>query len=248
MKTLTPAAPRTTGFVAGDLSRSMFREEQKFIAPGLQSIALFSELALESGKGRVLRDVDGSEYLDFVAGIGVASLGYGHPGYVKTLSDQVAKLGVGSFTTAHRLNFVKTLATVTPKGLDRIQLYSSGSEAVEAALRLAKSRTRKYEVISFWGGFHGKTNGVLGLIGDSFKFGLGPMAPGLYMSPYPDPARCPFGASGDHDCAAHCLDRFDGAVGPHLQDQPFVVCDLPYPGALHTIVDFSHRAKNGIHR
>ncbi len=206
MKNAMPLPVKPAGFTAGPASRAMFREEQRFIAPGLQSIALFSELALESGKGRTLRDVDGNEYLDFVAGIGVASLGYGHPGYVKTLSDQVAKLGVGSFTTAHRLNFVKTLATVTPAGMDRIQLYSSGAEAVEAALRLAKSRTRKYEVVSFWGGFHGKTNGVLGLIGDSFKFGLGPMAPGLYMSPYPNPGKCPFGTTGEHDCAAHCLD------------------------------------------
>jgi 4-aminobutyrate aminotransferase-like enzyme len=184
----------------------MFEEEQKYLAPGLQSIALFSKLALDSGKGRMIRDVDGNEYLDFVAGIGVASLGYAHPEYVRVMQDQVAKIGVGSFTTARRLSFVRTLASVTPKGMDRVQLYSSGAEAVEAALRLAKSRTKKFEVISFWGGFHGKTGGVLGLLGDSFKYQLGPSMPGLYCSPYPNPTRCPLGASGEHDCAAHCLD------------------------------------------
>lgn len=193
-------------FQAGPKSLALFEEEQKYLAPGLQSIALFSQLALESGRGRMIRDVDGNEYLDFVAGIGVASLGYAHPEYVRVLQDQVAKIGVGSFTTARRLNFVRTLATVTPKGMDRIQLYSSGAEAVEAALRLAKSRTKKFEVVSFWGGFHGKTGGVLGLLGDSFKHQLGPAMPGLYCSPYPDPSHCPLGASGEHDCAAHCLD------------------------------------------
>jgi 4-aminobutyrate aminotransferase / (S)-3-amino-2-methylpropionate transaminase / 5-aminovalerate transaminase len=191
--------------VAGPKSLSMFSEEQEFIAPGLQSIALYSKLAMESGEGAVLRDVDGNEYLDFVAGIGVASLGYGHREYAKALGEQAAKTAVGSFTTPHRLNFVKNLARVTPKGLTRVQLYSSGAEGVEAALRLAKSRTKKFEVLSFWGGFHGKTGGALPLLGDGFKNQLGPLMPGLYVSPYPDSRRCPLGAEGPHDCGAHCL-------------------------------------------
>jgi len=201
MKTLEATQP----YAAGPKSRALFAEEQRYIAPGLQSIALFSELAMESGRGRMLRDVDGNEYLDFVAGIGVASLGYAHPDWVRVMSEQLAKITVGSFTTARRLSFVKTLATVTPKGLDRIQLYSSGAEAVEAAVRLAKSRTKKYEVMGFWGGFHGKTGGVLGVLGDGFKHALGPLMPGLYLAPYPNPSRCPLGTRGEHDCAAHCL-------------------------------------------
>lgn len=191
--------------VAGPKSLAMFAEEQELIAPGLQSIALFSKLAMESGKGATMRDVDGNEYLDFVAGIGVASLGYGHPGYAKALGEQAAKTAVGSFTTAHRLNFLKNLAKITPKSLTRCQLYSSGAEGVEAALRLAKSRTKKFEVMSFWGGFHGKTGGSLGLLGDGFKNQLGPLMPGLYVSPYPDSRRCPFGTQGEHDCGAHAL-------------------------------------------
>jgi 4-aminobutyrate aminotransferase-like enzyme len=191
--------------VAGPKSLALFSEEQEFIAPGLQSIALFSKLAMEDGRGATLRDADGQEYLDFVAGIGVASIGYGHPEYAKALGEQAAKTAVGSFTTRHRVNFVKTLASVTPKGLTRVQLYSSGAEGVEAALRLAKSRTKKFEVVSFWGGFHGKTGGVLPLLADTFKYGLGPLMPGLYNTPYPDSRRCPLGATGEHDCGAHCL-------------------------------------------
>jgi len=199
-------APRThPPYAPGPKSKALFAEEQKHIAPGLQSIALYSQIAVASGHGRHLRDLDGKEYLDFVAGIGVASLGYAHPDYVRIVSEQLAKISVGSFTSPHRAAFVKTLATVTPQGLDRVQLYSSGAEAVEAAVRLAKSRTKNYEVVGFWGGFHGKTGGVLGVLGDSFKHELGPLMPGLYLSPYPDPARCPLGARGGHDCAAHCL-------------------------------------------
>jgi 4-aminobutyrate aminotransferase-like enzyme len=201
-----PAPSQTFRYTPGPKSKALCEEESRHIAPGLQTIALYSQIALESGHGRHLRDLDGKEYLDFVAGIGVASLGYSHPDYVRIVSEQLAKIHVGSFTSPHRANFVKNLATVTPPGLDRIQLYSSGAEAVEAAVRLAKSRTKKYELIGFWGGFHGKTGGILPVLGDSFKHELGPLMPGLYLSPYPNQDHCPFGTQGEHDCAAHCLD------------------------------------------
>jgi 4-aminobutyrate aminotransferase-like enzyme len=202
---MTPQTLTDAPYSAGPKSKALFEEEQEFIAPGLQTIALYAQLAVESGKGATLRDVDGKEYLDMVAGIGVASLGYGHPDWAKAVGEQAAKTAVGSFTTPHRLSFLRTLATVTPKGLTRCQLYSSGAEAVEAALRLAKSKTGKFEVVGFWGGFHGKTSGVLGLLNDGFKNGYGATAPGLHLSPYPDSRRCPFGAEGEHDCGAHSL-------------------------------------------
>ncbi len=203
---MTPQTLAETTYSAGPKSRALFQEEAEYIAPGLQTIALYVQIAVESGSGATLRDVDGKTYLDLVAGIGVASLGYGHPEWAKAVGEQAAKTAVGSFTTPHRLNFLKTLATVTPKGLTRCQLYSSGAEAVEAALRLAKSKTGKFEVIGFWGGFHGKTSGVLGLLNDGFKNGYGATAPGLHLSPYPDSRKCPLGAAGPHDCGAHTLE------------------------------------------
>ena len=79
-----------------------------------------------------------------------------------------------------------------PAGLDRVQLFSGGAEAVESAIRLARAHTGKFEVLSFWGGFHGKTSGVLAQMGSEFKQGLGPMSPGAHLTPYADCARCPF--------------------------------------------------------
>ena len=190
----------------GIRSGALFEEEQRYIAPGLQSIALFSRLAMDRGEGAWLYDVDGRKYLDFMAGVGVASVGHGHPRYARMVAEQVAKVSAGSFTSRHRLDFLKKLSRVAPEGLTRTQLYSSGAEAVEAAVRLAKSRTKKYEIVGFWGGFHGKTGGVLGVSGDKFKHGYGPLSPGLYLSPFPDPRRCPFGAKATHDCAAHSLE------------------------------------------
>lgn len=203
---MTPQTLTDAPYSAGPKSKALFQEEQQYIAPGLQTIALYAQLAIDGGQGASLRDVDGKEYLDLVAGIGVASLGYGHPDWAKAVAAQAAKTAVGSFTSPHRVNFLKTLASVTPKGLDRCQFYSSGAEAVEAALRLAKSKTGKFEVVGFWGGFHGKTLGVMGLLNDGFKNNYGAMAPGLHLAPYPDSRRCPFGTKEPHDCGAHCLD------------------------------------------
>lgn len=192
---------------AGPKSLALFEEEQGYLTPGLQQIAVFSRLAMARGRGAILVDEDGKEYLDLVAGVCVASIGHGHPEYAKSLAEQAAALSVGSFTTRARVSFCRRLMPLLPKGLDRVQLYSSGAEAVEAAFRLAKSRTKNFEFVGFWGGFHGKTGGVLPLLGDtSFKTGLGPLMPGCYSAPFPNPYRCPFKNDSPHDCAAHCLD------------------------------------------
>ncbi|MFH1619803.1 MAG: aminotransferase class III-fold pyridoxal phosphate-dependent enzyme [bacterium] len=190
---------------AGPRSRAIFEEEQGYIAPGIQSIALFSQVAMDHGSGALLVDADGNEYIDFFAGVGVASLGHAHRKYVRALQDQVARISVGSFVTENRAKFCRLLAEMTPGKLNRIQLYSGGAEAVEAAIRLAKSYTGKYEVVSFWGGFHGKTGGVLGLLGDDFKKDLGPLMPGTYNVPYANCYQCPF--KMEHpQCGLFCVE------------------------------------------
>jgi 4-aminobutyrate aminotransferase-like enzyme len=179
--------------------------EQRHIAPGVQSFAMYSGLAMARGEGCTLVDEDGQEYIDFIAGIGVGSVGHCHPDYVEALKRQVERLTFGSFTTETRTRFLELLATVTPDGLTRAQLFSGGAEAVEAALRLAKAATGKYEVMGFWGGFHGKTGGVLGLLGSEFKHGLGPFLPGQYLSPYADCYRCPLKLRYP-DCGIACAE------------------------------------------
>lgn len=178
--------------IPGSNSLKIFNEEQKFIAPGTQTIATSSKIVTAKGDGALVEDIDGNRFIDFFAGVGVASLGYNHPKYVKYLSNQLAKIHVGSFTTESRAKLVELLAEVSPGDLNRSQFYSSGAEAVEAALRLAKSYTKKYEFISFWGGFHGKTMGVLGLLSDTFKNGLGPLPVGTFSTPYANCNHCPF--------------------------------------------------------
>ncbi|HUT85568.1 MAG TPA: aspartate aminotransferase family protein [Elusimicrobiales bacterium] len=179
-------------FTAGNKSKAIFDEEQKYIAPGAQQIGTFSQIVMERGEGCYFVDVDGNKYFDLYAGVGIASLGHSHPAYVKAMQEQVSKITVGSFTTKNRTEFMKLLSSVTPGDLNRTQMYSGGAETVEAAQKLAKSYTGNYEFVGFWGGFHGKTMGVLGLLGDTFKHNYGPLPAGVHLVPYAYCYRCPF--------------------------------------------------------
>jgi 4-aminobutyrate aminotransferase-like enzyme len=170
--------------------------EDAHVAPGLQSYAVAAGIVVEEGRGSAVTDVDGNTYLDFIGGINVNALGHSHPRYVEAVKAQVEKVSVGSFTSRARVELAERLAARPPApGVHRLQLYSGGAEAVESALRLAKSHTGKYEFVSFWGGFHGKTMGALALMGSTFKDKLGPMPAGAHQIPYADCYRCPLGQS-----------------------------------------------------
>jgi 4-aminobutyrate aminotransferase-like enzyme len=189
----TAQTPRIVTEVPGPHSRAFVASEARHLAPGVQSIATLSGLAIQRGEGSLIEDVDGNRFLDIAGGVCVNAVGHAHPRYRQILKEQIDEVTVGSFTTPRRAAALESVARRTPPGLDKIQLYSGGSEAVEAAMRLAKSHTKKFEFLSFWGGFHGKTAGTLSLIGDGTKNGLGPSLPGTYLTPYADCYRCPLG-------------------------------------------------------
>src|SRR6201997_4732498 len=191
--------------IPGPKSKEIFDTEQSYIAPGRQRISLLAGLAFDHGEGATLTDADGNTYVDFFAGVAVASLGHGHPVLAEALAHQASRLMVGTFATKERAAAFKLLSEVAPAGLNRAHLYSGGAEAVEAALRLARSATGNHEVASFWGGFHGKTGGVLGMIGDESKQGYGPLQGGQYTVPYADCYRCPFKLTYP-DCGLYCVD------------------------------------------
>jgi 4-aminobutyrate aminotransferase-like enzyme len=192
--------------VPGPRSRALRSREDAHIAPGLQGYAVMSGIAVDRANGSAVTDVDGNTFLDFIGGIGVNALGHAHPRVVSAVQKQVARAHVGSFTSEARVDLVERLASHAPApGVHRVQLYSGGAEAVESALRLAKSHTKKHEFVSFWGGFHGKTLGALGLMGSSYKAGLGPMVAGNHLIPYADCYRCPV-RSTYPGCGLGCLE------------------------------------------
>ena len=230
-----PPSERKMRVIPGPKSRALYAAEREFLAPGMQRIAQLSELTLARGRGCTVVDVDGNEYLDFFAGVTVASLGHAHPGFVAALTSQIERLAVGSFTSEPRLQLMKLLAELAPGAIRRTQLYSGGAEAVEAAIRLAKAYTKKYEVVGFWGGFHGKTGGVLGLIGDEWKQKWGPLPGGTYQVPYADCYRCPFQLTYP-GCGMFCLDFIRESVKKTTAGMIAAVLVEPMQGTAGNVV------------
>src|SRR3954468_24940927 len=187
---MTLRAPHIETEIPGPKSRALVAREQEHLAPGLQGFALSSGIAVERAQGSVIEDVDGNRYVDLIGGIGVNSLGHCHPAYTAALHEQLDKVTVGSFTSAPRAELINEVAKVAPKGVDKVQLYSSGAEAVESAFRLAKNYTGKHEVAGFWGGFHGKTAGTLSVNGSGNQKTYGPVPPG-HVLPFANCYRCP---------------------------------------------------------
>jgi 4-aminobutyrate aminotransferase / (S)-3-amino-2-methylpropionate transaminase / 5-aminovalerate transaminase len=232
----------------GPRSRSITEEEGRYMAPGLQSFALYSGLAMAQGQGSRLFDEDGNSYIDFIAGIAVGSVGHCHPHYVALLTQQLERLTFGSFTTEVRAKFLELLASITPPGLTRIALFSGGAEAVEAAFRLAKSATKKHEFVGFTGAFHGKTGGVLPLLGGDFKDGLEPFVPGCYTAPYAYCYRCPLSLTYP-DCGIACAEetrkvlknQTSGAVAAIIVEpmQGTAGNVIPPPGFLRAVRDIA---------
>jgi 4-aminobutyrate aminotransferase len=144
------------------------------------------------GQGVHLYDEADRRYLDFTAGIGVTSTGHCHPRVVEAAQRQVGTLIHGQYTTVmHRplLTLVDRLSEVLPPGLDRMFFANSGSEAVEAAVRLARQATGRPNVIAFHGGFHGRTVAAASLTtsGTKFRSGFSPLMGGVHIAPFPDP-------------------------------------------------------------
>ena len=221
--------------IPGKKSLALFNEEQKYISAGSQGIGLYSKLALAKGRNAHVFDEDGNRYIDFVAGIGVGSVGHCHPHYVKAIQAQAAKITFSSFTTKVRKDFLKLLTSLLPKHLNRVQLFSGGAEAVEAAFRLAKSVTKKFEFVGFWGGFHGKTGGVLGLLGDDFKKDLGPFMPGLYSVPFAYCYRCPLKLKYP-SCGIACADHMRDTVKAQSQQRIAAIIVEPVQGTAGNVI------------
>jgi 4-aminobutyrate aminotransferase-like enzyme len=221
--------------IPGPRSQEVVAEERRHLAPGLQGFALWAGVAMERGQGSTLTDADGNVYVDLIGGIGVNALGHCHPRHVAAIAEQAGRLAVGSFTSAPRAALVNEVCALAPAGLDRLQLYSSGAEAVESALRLARQRTGRTEVVGFWGGFHGKTAGAAALLGTQARQGLGPLPAGATLVPYADCYRCPFGLARP-SCALACADFARRAIRAQAAGPVAAVVIEPMQGTAGNVV------------
>jgi 4-aminobutyrate aminotransferase-like enzyme len=198
--------------IPGPNSAALRAREDAHLAPGAQGYALAAGVVVDHAEGSAITDVDGNTFLDFIGGIAVGALGHSHPIWVEAIQKQAARAAVGSLTSEARVELIERFARHAPaNGVHRLQMYSGGAEAIESALRLAKSYTGKYEFVSCWGGFHGKTMGALSLMGSTFKDKLGPMVPGSHQVPYADCYRCPLTLSYP-SCGVACAEVARGYV------------------------------------
>jgi 4-aminobutyrate aminotransferase len=176
-------------------------------------------LVIARGEGALVEDVDGNVFLDCTAGIAVASTGHSHPDVVRAITDQAGRflhMSGTDFYYEPQVRLGEELSAIAPMpGPHRSFFGNSGTEANEAALKLAKYHTRRQNVIAFLGSFHGRTMGSLSLTASKItqRRGFGAFVPGTYHAPYANCYRCPVG-NRPETCAAECL-RF-------IEDQLFV--------------------------
>ncbi|MCL5986443.1 MAG: aspartate aminotransferase family protein [Actinobacteria bacterium] len=194
----------------GPRSRELHSRAEKHMKGYSSQVKLFP-VAFEEGRGVVLTDVDGNKYIDFSSGIYVTNLGHCHPKVVELTQKWVGRLmNCHDYTTEIKTLFLEKLASVTPGNLNGIQMYCAGTEAVEAALRAARTATKKYEFFSFWGDFHGKTMGAVSLT-QVHNFTCGPRAVGYHLVPSGHCYHCAFKMKYPQ-CNIYCLDYLENAI------------------------------------
>ena len=173
------------------------------------------------GEGAWVEDVDGNVFLDCTAGIAVASTGHSHPAVVAAIVDQAQKflhMSGTDFYYEPQVQLGEELSAIAPMpGPHRSFFANSGTEANEAALKLAKYHTKRPNIIAFLGSFHGRSMGSLSLTASKLtqRRGFGPFVPGVFHAPYANCYRCPIGASPDM-CAAECLRFIEEQLFVHL--------------------------------
>jgi 4-aminobutyrate aminotransferase len=147
-------------------------------------------LVVERGFGSTIEDVDGNRFLDFTAGIAVASTGHCHPLVAAAIAEQAQRLihmSGTDFYYAPEIELAERLARLAPGSAPkRVFFTNSGAESIEAALKLARYHTRRPRVIAFQGAFHGRTYGAMSLSGSKpvHQRGFGPLVPGIHRLPY----------------------------------------------------------------
>ena len=167
-------------------------------------------LVMARGEGAWVEDVDGNVFLDCTAGIAVTATGHSHPDVVKAIVEQAGRflhMSGTDFYYEPQVELAEQMASIVPiKGEVRSFFSNSGTEANEAAIKLARYYTKRPGIIAFFGSFHGRTMGSLSLTASKLtqRRGFGPFIPGVYHAPYANCYRCPVGHRPE-TCAAECL-------------------------------------------
>ena len=198
----------------GPKARELVKKDEQLISP---SYGRFYPLVVESGKGCIVKDVDGNEFIDFNSGLVCMNVGHNHPKVVSAIKNQCDRFLHYSNTDFYYrevIELAERLAQITPGSPDKkVYFGNSGAEAVEGAIKIAKWHSRRQLFIGFIGAFHGRTIGALSFTASKLtqKRYFFPLMPGVTHVPYPYCYRCPFKLSYP-SCHYWCVDFIDEYV------------------------------------
>lgn len=214
------AGPKIRTKLPGPKAQQIVAGDARLISP---SYTRSYPLVVKRGRGMLVEDVDGNEFLDFSAGIAVVSTGHCHPEVVAAIQKQASELIHMSGTDFYYENMVtlaERLAQVAPMtGPVRVYYGNSGTEAIEAAMKLARYHTKRQGIIAFYGAFHGRTMGALSLTASKLqqRRRFSPLVPGVEHVPFPYLYRRPEGmgeAQYLKECVSFIEDRVFKTVMP----------------------------------
>src|SRR5215813_10763843 len=214
------AGPKIRTKLPGPKAQKILQGDAQYISP---SYTRSYPLVAKRGRGVVVEDVDGNEFLDFSSGIAVVSAGHCHPEVVAAIQKQAAELIHMSGTDFYYENLItlaERLAAIAPMaGPVRVYYGNSGAEAVEAAIKLARYHNKRQGIIAFYGAFHGRTMGALSLTASKAqqRRRFFPVVPGVAHVPYPYLYRRPEGMSEAQyiqECVSFIEDRVFKTIMP----------------------------------
>ncbi len=184
---------------------STVQRSARVITPALH---IYYPITIASGKGIHVTTSSGQTYMDFTSGLAVLNLGHNHPRVLEAVRSQMLNYvhTGGIYFNETTVFAAEQLVSITQQGLDMLFYSNSGAEAVEGALKLARHASGRQGIISFIGGFHGRTFGALSVTTSSalYRQKYQPLLPSVYHVPYPYCFRCPFNCKPD-TCALSCL-------------------------------------------
>ena len=201
----------------GPIAKSIVDRDEKVTAPAYGRVY---PLVVKRASGMTVEDVDGNLFLDFMAGIAVASTGHSHPRVVRAIEEQARKflhICGSDYYYEPMVALAEKLGRLAPgASAKKVFFTNSGTETIEAAIKLARYHTKRQHIIAFHGAFHGRTLGALSLTASraSHRAHFGPLIPGVHHVPFADCQRCPYHLTHD-SCATECVQVIEKVLFRH---------------------------------
>ncbi|NQT93247.1 MAG: aspartate aminotransferase family protein [Lentisphaerae bacterium] len=224
------SAIKSKGRIPGPKSKALLARWHKVEA---DVVGFQAPVVWQSGKGCVITDVDGNTYIDWTSGVLVTNVGHCHPHLVAE-TNKAAELLLNNYEcpTEYRVRAAERLVKALPRHLNRCFFLSTGSEAIEAAIRLMRRKSGRFEIVTFEGGFHGRTAGAAamgGMAGPKREYG--PTLPGTIRLPFPNPYRDPYGWCQDGPRFTKYFDHVETILAANSTGSLAGVLVEPYQGA-----------------